>query len=454
MLLNNLKGLRCDSNKGARQESIAMKFIQSKLVSFGLGVLGFLLISASANSTTDAYQFTEHDASFLSAFSLLSLEEMPQDPSNHVADNEEAAKLGKKLFFDTRLSSTGNVACANCHQPEKYFTDGLKQSVAVGTTRRNSQTVLGMAYSPWFFWDGRKDSLWSQALGPMEDPAEHGINRMFAVRLLARHYANEYKALFNQDISSLRSLPNINDSFSSEAVQEEWNDLDDEERLAVNEAFANLGKAIMAYERRLTLEPARFDQFVEEIKNRNRPDQLAKLMSEEEVLGMRLFMGKANCSSCHNGPLFTNFEFHNIGAPEHDEKQVDLGRFHGVVSLQKDEFTCLSAYSDAKANECEEMRFLKKQGPELIGAFKTPTLRNVAKTAPYMQSGQFAALEDVINHYNKPTPPFYDREQHSTRPHFDIMPLKLTDEERAQLQAFLETLTSPIPENNIWWQAP
>jgi cytochrome c peroxidase len=100
------------------------------------------------------------------------------------------------------------------------------------------------------------------------------------------------------------------------------------------------------------------------------------------------------------------------------------------------------------------MRFLKKQGPELVGAFKTPSLRNVANTAPYMQTGQFDTLEQVVNHYDIPTPPYYNRLQHPSRPHFDILPLKLSDAEKLELIAFLKTLTSPLPSNDGWWNEP
>jgi cytochrome c peroxidase len=122
--------------------------------------------------------------------------------------------------------------------------------------------------------------------------------------------------------------------------------------------------------------------------------------------------------------------------------------------LVADEFTCLSSYSDAKPEECMEMRFLKKQGPELVGAFKTPSLRNVSKTAPYMQTGQFDSLEQVIEHYDIPKPPYYNRQQHPNRPHFDILALNLKPQEKLDLIAFLHTLTSPIPEDDEWWQEP
>ncbi|MDH5584142.1 MAG: cytochrome-c peroxidase, partial [Gammaproteobacteria bacterium] len=103
----------------------------------------------------------------------MSLPELPPDPSNAVADNPLAAEFGRMLFFDTRLSANGAVSCATCHQPERGFTDGLQKAQAMGTTLRHTPGIAGMAYSPWQFWDGRRDSQWSQALAPLEDANEH-----------------------------------------------------------------------------------------------------------------------------------------------------------------------------------------------------------------------------------------------------------------------------------------
>jgi len=410
----------------------------------------------TTNAEENLYTFTQADIQFLSMFSLEQLPALPDAPDNRLADNEQAARLGRNLFFDTGLSANGEVACSTCHQPERYFTDGLPQSQALGTTRRNAPSIPTSLHGPWQFWDGRADSLWAQALSPLEDLNEHGIDRTSAARYFVIEYREAYEGLFgdNADAERVRALTVSASPEQPGEPQQAWSDLSDADREAVNRVFAQLGKVIMAYERRLELEPARFDRFVAALQNDADDDQLKALMNENEVNGMRLFMGKANCASCHNGPLFTNFEFHNIGAPEPDQKNVDMGRFEGVARLQDNAFTCLSDYSDASTEQCEEMRFLKKQGPELVGAFKTPSLRNVNETAPYMQAGQLATLADVITHYNAPTPPFYDREQHPSRPHFDILPLKLTVEEQEQLAAYLETLTSPIPEDDHWWQAP
>jgi cytochrome c peroxidase len=113
----------------------------------------------------------------LRSMSLAELEPLPRDPTNRVADDPRAADLGRRLFFDTRLSSNGRVACSTCHQPARAFEDGTALARGVGTTARRTMPIAGMARSPFLFWDGRKDSLWAQAHGPLESPVEHGGTR-------------------------------------------------------------------------------------------------------------------------------------------------------------------------------------------------------------------------------------------------------------------------------------
>lgn len=368
---------------------------------------------------------TERDIAFLQTFSLDKLPELPAAADNHYADNEQAARLGKQLFFDKRLSANGAVSCASCHQPARYFTDGQVRGEGIAVTRRNTMSLLASARGPWKYWDGRKDSLWAQATEPLEHPDEHGFNREKLKTLINEYYSESYSEVFG---------PIQNETQSATRV------------------LVNVGKAMMAYQRRLSLQPSKFDRMVSALARGQAPAITARL-SASELNGMRLFMGKAACASCHNGPLFTNFEFHNIGAPEADVSKVDLGRYSGIEKLRSDEFNCLSSWSDAPAASCQELRFLKTQGPELVGAFKTPSLRNVADTAPYMHAGQFKSLDEVVEHYSAPKPPFYDRSQHPSRPHFDILPLGLTAQEKSELVAFLKTLSSPIPEDDPWWQS-
>ncbi|WDE14193.1 cytochrome-c peroxidase [Thalassomonas haliotis] len=422
------------------------------------------------NGPLETYHFTGADIEFLAQFSLSRLKPLPAAPGNRVADNIKAAQLGKKLFFDESLSRNNQVSCRSCHQPDLYFTDGKKISQGAGLTFRSSPTLLGAAFSPWQFWDGRKDSLWSQALGPIEDANEFNTSRGEYVVALLKGYLAEYQQVFgpldeNTLADKLAQLALPASPLGDEAQMKRWQALSSKLQTWVNRVFSNAGKAMMAYQRRLQLPRARFDHFIDALVRENRQKSTAytarskdgpgnsmpQSLTAAEIRGLRVFMGKGNCASCHNGPLFTNYEFHNIGAPEPLENTVELGRYLGVKLLAQDEFTCLSDFSDADSRACDEMRFLKVSGPELVGALKTPTLRNIAKTAPYMQFGQFANLKEVIAHYNQPSPPVYNRQLHPSRPHFDILPLKLTDQEIAELQAFLHTLTSPLPQEDPWW---
>lgn len=386
-----------------------------------------------ASSTNDAagqkLGFTERDRQFLGSLAIGQLDEPEGDFGNAFVKNKDAAELGKKLFYDQRLSSNGKVACSTCHNPDQYFTDGRALAEGVGKTTKNTPSILTAAFSPWQFWDGRRDSLWAQALGPLEDPHEHGATRKQIARIIATHYAEEYQKSFDSPIT----LKSINHN-----------------RIDIDMVFANVGKALMAYQHKLRLLPSKFDRFIVHLKN-NKDQKALEVFNPKEIEGLKIFVGKGNCISCHNGPLLTNFEFHNVGVPELDKNSVDLGRYLGAKKLAEDEFSCLSRFSSTKKKDCLEMRFLKTEGQELVGAFKTPSLRNVAQTAPYMHSGQFKTLEEVVDHYNKPKPPFYDRNQHPNRPHFDILPLGLTDDEKNALVAFLHTLTSPKPKNDPWW---
>ncbi|MEL6182833.1 MAG: cytochrome-c peroxidase, partial [Myxococcota bacterium] len=128
--------------------------------------------------------------------SLSPVPELPPSPTNAVADDERAARLGQTLFFDQRLSSEGTVSCASCHVPALYFTDGRKRGFGVDETERHVPTVMGVQWQPFLFWDGRADSVWSQALGPLEAEKEHGLTRVSVARKVYTHHREAYEALF------------------------------------------------------------------------------------------------------------------------------------------------------------------------------------------------------------------------------------------------------------------
>ena len=384
-------------------------------------------------------QWTEAGLATLRSLWIGSLPPLAPDPSNAYADDPGAAALGQKLFFDTRFSANGQVACATCHQPDKVFTDGLPLAQGVGTTTRKTMTIVGTAYSPWLFWDGRKDSQCAQALGPMESPVEHGGTRTQYAHLMDEYYRAEYETLFGPlpDFSDRTRFPDVAGPVDDPAARAAWEAMTPEDREAVTQVYANVGKAIAAYERLILPGPSPFDIYVEAVLAGDTAAAQSAL-TPDEVAGLRLFIGEAQCLKCHNGPLFTNNEFHNTGVPAAANLPPDDGRASGVQKALADEFNCLSRYSDAdpQRGDCADLRFVISEGEELQGAFKPPTLRNVAEAAPYMHAGQIATLEDVLQHYNRAAP--------GPLGHTELEPLNLSDRELAQIVAFLRALSGPL----------
>lgn len=377
--------------------------------------------------------WSDAELALLQSLWIESLPPPSPDPSNRVADEPRAADLGQQLFFDPRLSGNGAVACATCHQPARHFTDGLARSQAIGTTRRNAPSLIGAAFSPWQYWDGRKDSLWSQALSPLEDPNEHGGNRMQYARLVANDpaYRRAYEALFGAlpDLSDASRFPAAAAPVADPILNSAWQAMATADQDLINQIFANLGKAIAAYERLLLPGPSRFDAYVAALLSGATPNEH---LSAAEVRGLRLFLDEAQCLRCHNGPLFTNNEFHNTGVISAPGQLPDKGRIAGVREVKADPFNCLGPYSDAAEDDCAELRFARSDA-ELLGAVRTPSLRNLNDTAPFMHAGQLASLADALNHYNQAPEAMIG--------HNEAEPLGLSRGQLRDLEAFLLTLT-------------
>lgn len=383
-------------------------------------------VAASARGAWTDAQLEE-----LRSMSLAALEPLPSDPTNRVADDPRAAELGQRLFFDTRLSSNGLVACGTCHRPEHGFQDGIALAVGVGTTARRTMPIAGAARSPFLFWDGRKDSLWAQALGPLESPVEHGGTRAQYAHAVADRYRGEYEALFGP-LPDLAGVPASAGPTGNDSAAAAWMALGETQREAVTRVFVNIGKAIAAYERRVGFAQSRFDRYVEAV-TAGRPGD--SILDDEEVAGLRLFVGRARCTQCHNGPLLTNGEFHNTGVPPRPGLPIDLGRLAGATAVLRDEFNCRSRWSDAR-ERCAELDFIVTGDHALERAYKVPSLRNVAERAPYMNAGQFATLSEAIDHYN--------RAPAAVSGHTELRPLRLKAREMRQLEAFLRTLSGPL----------
>jgi cytochrome c peroxidase len=170
----------------------------------------------------------------------------------------------------------------------------------------------------------------------------------------------------------------------------------------------------------------------------------SEIFSADEVMGLRLFLDEAACTQCHNGPLFTNHEFHNTGVISFPGEVPDKGRVAGVREVLADPFNCRGSYSDDSQNICAELEFART-GPELIGAVRTPSLRNLGNTEPFMHKGQIETLADVLQHYNDAPLAMIG--------HNEAKPLKLNKRELRQLEAFLNTLSAP-PATATKWLGP
>jgi len=372
---------------------------------------------------------SEAELATAKSLSLSSLLPLPVDPGNRVADSPAAAALGAQLFGDTRFSANGAVACATCHLEARQFQDDLPLGQGIGSTDRRTMPLRGVGYATWLFWDGRKDSLWSQALGPLESAVEHGFTRSEVAILIAANYRAAYEALFGP-LPDLTGVPAAS-PLGNAAQQAAWAGLSPERQDDINRVFANAGKAIAAFERGLMPLENRFDRYVEAVLAGTSPRDDAAL-TDQEIAGFQIFAGKGQCTNCHSGPRLTDDFFHNTGVASRQNPVVDRGRAGAIAQVENDPFNCIGRYSDAAPARCGQLRFMARDLGLFERAFKPPGLRGVATRAPYMHAGQIATLPLVIEHYNRAVPSISGESL--------LEPLGLTTTEKAALLAFLRLL--------------
>jgi cytochrome c peroxidase len=419
-----------------------------------LSVVCEVCATAATASHDDRLRYTPAELAAIYRHSPLSA---PQaDPTNAYADSAAAAKLGQCLFFDRRLSANGRVSCATCHEPARGFTDGRKlaRGIAVGT--RNTPSVTDAAFGHWFFWDGRADSLWSQALQPLENPREAGSDRLHIAHLIDGdpRLRAAYQRIFGP-------LPNLDDPerFPAHArpdadarlpVARAWAGMTAADRHAVNRLFSNLGKAIEAYERRLIDRSSPFDRYVAALRSGDAAGELA--ISPAAKRGLKLFVGTANCDLCHSGPTFSDGQFHNLGLPVLPGEAPDTGRAAGIRLLTANPFNGAGPFSDDRTGPSRDRISYLPSPASQLGAFKTPDLRNVALTAPYMHDGRFATLEQVLDFYAEGKAASHGPLVGVREETANLVP-PLNAAQKADLIAFLKTLTGdPLPR--ILTQAP
>ena len=311
------------------------------------------------------------------------------DPSNRVSGKPEAIKLGERLFFEPRLSGTGSVLCATCHAPFRGFHDARPRAFGLEQVERNTPSLLNARFNRWFGWDGAQDSLWAQSIRPLLDPKEMRATPARVAELMRKNYSNEYQAVFGRSSAS------------------------DEEILV------DVGKALAAFQETLVTGRTPFDDFRDALGRGD--DAAAAGYPLAAQRGLRIFVGKGNCSVCHFGPQFTNGEFADSGVPLFVAPgRADPGRHAGIQRLKASPYNLLGRYNDdtSRATATGTRRLEAQQ--RNFGEFRVPGLRNVARTAPYMHNGSLATLRDVV------------------RVHSELYESEVED-----VVAFLESLTAP-----------
>jgi cytochrome c peroxidase len=332
--------------------------------SAGLAALSLLAGGLAAQASPSGY--APHGTVTIDGMTVPDIGPLPTSvptPSTNL-NYKAKVELGKQLYFDGRLSKNGAISCAFCHNPGTGWADPRQTSIGIGggVGGRQAPTVLNTAFNHLQFWDGRARSLEEQAIGPIQNPIEMGETHENVVSKLSKikGYQQQFRTVFGTDVN-----------------------------------LQGIAEAIAAYERTVISTNSAFDKYVAGD---------AKAMDDAAVRGMGLFKGKARCILCHNGPNFTDNQFHNLGVPQVGPMKEDLGRYY-VTKAEKDK-----------------------------GAFKTPTLRSIADTAPYMHDGAFKTLEEVVDFLNNGG---------GSNPNLSplVKPLNLTAEEKADLIAFLKALT-------------
>lgn len=369
------------------------------------------------------------------------LPEPPSDATNQYADDPHAAELGRSLFFDPRLSGNVEVSCATCHQPDLWFTDGLKKSKGLGTADRHAPTLVDAAHHRWFNWDGRSDSMWGHTIRPIENPLEMGGDRTMLARLVLEDLTlkNRYQAIFGAIPLSISDLPATARPGGDSDSVEAWERLTPIDQDRINRVAANIGKSLAAFQRTLQGGLSRFDRWAAVVAEGG---DGGSILNASELRGLGLFFGEAECWECHSGPLLSDGEFHNIGIPVADGLPTDSGRYEGSLLVREDAFNAAGRYSDDVDGRQAILSRGVKRDPEAWGAFRTPTLRGVGRTAPYMHDGSMPDLESVLHFYST----LEGAVQLGHHQESVLTPLDLDVGEIEDLAAFLRTLTGPGPQ--------
>lgn len=384
--------------------------LRSALMTAALAIIIVLKpwVYEARGKSDDLLSFTEPELRRIRSFGPWPLAASP-DPSNRVSGRPDAIALGERLFFSPRLSGSSSLLCASCHVPWRHGTDGRARALGLREVDRNTPTLENVRLQRWFGWDGANDSLWAQSVRPMLDAREMGSSAPNVAALLRgdAELAGMYGRAFGAGIPA-----------DDEAV------------------LVDVGKALAAFQETLSSERTPFDDFRDALARGDL--KLAAGYPLEAQRGLRLFIGKANCATCHAGPAFSNGEFHDTGITYFIAGGgVDAGRHGGIQKLLANRHNLLGRFNDDPSRATATSTRHVALQPRNFGEFRTPGLRNVALTAPYMHNGSLPTLCAVADHYS---------EINEDRLHADgeriLKPLRLSPGEKNDLVAFLRSLSS------------
>lgn len=316
---------------------------------------------------------------------------------NIPSDSKE--NLGFLLFKDKKLSNKGDISCASCHIPEANFHDINNISHEVLKSDIKAPSLRGVHEQPWFFWDGRTDSLWAQILDALK--IDHKLTPELAVNYVCDNYINDFKQTLK---------------FCNSAIN-------------TKEKFTKIGKVIASYVEKIEHTWTRYDEFI--YATFIKKESTSTILSYNEIEGLKLFLSreKTGCVDCHSGKRFTNNSFFAIGTGN----DANFDRLTGIQKYQASEFKC--ADWDTSSN-CMNSKYMRTSGPDLKGAYKVPSLRNLNNAPRLMHDGRFNNLEQVLNHYMYPTGYMND--------YVDVTPVRLMPHERKQLIQFIHSLNDPF----------
>ncbi len=329
------------------------------------------------------------------------------DPSNRFSKDATAIKLGQALFNDPVLSVDGAFSCASCHDPDQAFATPEARALGRDLLNRNTPSLRNLAGLRWYGWGGKSDNLWAASLHPIIEEQEmaHSAESL-KIAISESTYIDDFEAIFGH-------------------LQDQSPEL----------FLVNTAKALSAYLETLATDRTIFDDFRDALERRD--IAAAKEYPEAAQRGLQLFLGRGKCVFCHNGPRFSNNEFHDAGVPYFlNETEVDQGRFGGLNNLLSSPYTLDSDWNDDPEKKgAWAVRNVRRSHSD-FGTFRTPSLRGVAETAPYMHNGSLDDLKSVIRHYSK-----IDTERLHADGEAILSELNLSEQEIADLVAFLVTLS-------------